>query len=288
MGGVRDMQTGLSSTEFAPIAADGSLGAFQMGVALPEVMIGHSIGVVDDVVVLTAGIRAGAGGSELSTKTDVGRVQADGSLAAWSSGPELAVSRFHHSSAAYQRWVYVVGGLTGAGTDSTPSVERAEVAADGTLSAWTETTPLPGKRSHHAVVAHDGALWVTGGLSGDPAGVHTSFSDVLRAPIDASGNLGEWSVVGELPLTLATHSSFVHAGALHVAGGVEGGATNTAAVRRAAIGDGGTLGAFEELAPLPKARAHAHQTPVFSGFVYSAGGAFEHASLPDVFVGRFE
>jgi hypothetical protein len=289
MGGVQDMQTGLGSTEYSAIGSDGALGPFQSGAPLSEVMIGHSIAVVDDVVVLTAGIRAGPGGTGvLTTRTDVARVQADGTLSPWSAGPELAASRFHHSSAAHGRFVYVVGGLTGAGTDNTPSVERAEVSEDGTLSAWTEVTPLPGKRSHHAVVAHDGALWVTGGLSGDPAGAHTSFSDVLRAAVDENGDLGAWTIAGELPQTLATHSSFVHAGALYVAGGVEGGSTNTAAVRRAAISSDGTLGTFEELAPLPKARAHAHQTPLHAGFVYSAGGAFEHSSLADVFVGRFE
>jgi N-acetylneuraminic acid mutarotase len=182
----------------------------------------------------------------------------------------------------------VAGGLTGAGVDNTPLVERAEVALDGTLSAWVTVTALPDKRSHNAIVAYDDALWVSGGLSGDPAGVHTSYKDVLRAEILADGSLGAWNTVGELPLTLATHSSFAHGGALYVVGGVEDGDTNTAAVRRALIEENGMLASWEDLPPLPKPRAHAHQTPVFGGFVYSAGGAFEHASIPDVFIGRFE
>lgn len=111
---------------------------------------------------------------------------------------------------------------------------------------------------------------------------------MLRAPITSDGSLGEWSVAGELPLTLGTHASFVHSGALHVVGGVEGGSTNTAAARRAAIGADDTLGAWEDLPALPKARAHAHQTPVVGDLVYSVGGAFEHTSMTDVFIGRFE
>jgi len=48
------------------------------------------------------------------------------------------------------------------------------------------------------------------------------------------------------------------------------------------------LGAWEDEAPLPIARAHAHQTPVHGAFVYSAAGAHDHASMADVFEGHFE
>jgi hypothetical protein len=95
-------------------------------------------------------------------------------------------------------------------------------------------------------------------------------------------------VVGQLPATLTTHASFVHAGSLYVVGGIESDSHNTAAVRRAPIGADGLVGAWESLPELPKARAHAHQAPFFEGRTYAVAGAYNHQSIADVFVGRFE
>ena len=42
--------------------------------------------------------------------------------------------------------------------------------------------------------------------------------------------------------------------------------------RRAPLKDDGTFGEWEEMASLPKARAHVHHTPVHAGRFYSVGG----------------
>jgi len=289
LGGVQDNSTLLSSAERAPLGADGAVGAWSMGTQLPEGMAGHMVALVENTVIVSGGFRAGSSGQPiLSDKSELAELQPDGSLGAWSEGPKMSVTRFHHAMVSSGDTLYVVGGLTGDNTDNTPVVERAVVSSDGKLGAWSLATPLPEKRSHHGLAADDAALYVTAGLKGDPAGVHTDLRDVLRAPINADGSLGEWSTVGELPATLATHSSFIHLGYLYVVGGVEGSSKDTNHVRRASIGADGILGAWEDLAPLPKARAHAHHTPVHGAFVYSAGGAVDHASMPDVFVGHFE
>jgi hypothetical protein len=285
LGGVQDNSTELDSVERAPLAADGSVGAWESGTALPEVMAGHMIATVGSVVVISGGFRTGP---VLSPKTESALVKDDGTLGPWSEGPKLKVGRFHHAMGAWKDAVYVVGGLTGNNTDSTPLVERAKVSADGTVGAWEELTPLPQQRSHHSLAIHEGAIYITAGLRGDPAGVHEDLKDVIRAPILDDGTLGDWVTVGELPAKLGTHSSVAHLGYLYVFGGVENNASNTAHVRRAAIGKDGMLGAFEDLPPLPKAHAHVHHTPFHAGFVYSAGGALNHKSVTDVFVGHFE
>ena len=87
---------------------------------------------------------------------------------------------------------------------------------------------------------------------------------------------------------MARRASFFWAGHLYVVAGVENDATNTDHVRRAPITQEGTMGAWEDLPAIPKKHAHTHHTPVFGGFVYSAGGALNHASFADVFIGRLE
>ena len=57
-------------------------------------------------------------------------------------------------------------------------------------------------------------------------------------------------------------------------------------VRRAKVNDDGTLGAFELMAPLIKARAHVHNTPIHAGLIYSVGGnTGGHEPINDVTVG---
>ena len=43
-----------------------------------------------------------------------------------------------------------------------------------------------------------------------------------------------------------------------------------------------------EKRPVPTKRAHAHQTPLFGPVVYAVGGALNHVSTDNVFIGRFE
>jgi hypothetical protein len=284
-GGVRDMMYAVYGTERAAIQGDGTLGAWE-DVGDGDIMIGGMVATVGDTVVLSAGMRTTS--LVLSTETTIGTIDATGMLTDLHAGPELAAGRFHHGSVAIGNNVYVVGGLTGDGTDSTPLVERATVDADGNVSDFTETTPLPERRSHFGIATTGDAIYVSGGLIGDPAGAATPLTEVLRATIDADGNVVEWTKVGDLPTALETHSSFVEAGMLYVVGGVENNWLDTAAVKRAPILDDGSLGDWEDTTPLPAARAHAHQTPLRDGFVYSAGGALDHDSTDAVFVGVFE
>lgn len=285
IGGVVDNTEDLASVEIAPIQSDGSLGAFHDGGALPETAAGAAIAVVGRTVLVIGGFRS-RGGFHLSSQTDVAQLGADGALGEWTEGPEMSTTRFRGAAVAKGSNVYVVGGLMGNNTNNTERVERAVVGADGVVGAWERMPDLPEKRSHHGLVEAQGGLWVTGGLTGDPAGTHTDFDDVLFAPILEDGSLGEWAEVGTLPNVLVTHSSFVVGDYLYVAGGVHE-THNTDEVWRASIA-GGVLGAWEAMPPLPTPRAHAHQTPFFDGFVYAPGGAYNHASIADVFVGRFE
>jgi hypothetical protein len=283
-GGAIDAMTPISSVEFAPIAKDGSVGAWQAGKDLPDTMMGASIAIVGSTIVVSGGYRT-TGGLNISKKTETNQVQPDGSLGDWVEGPELSAIRFHHAMAAWKDSVYVVGGITGNGTTETDVVERA-VVTDGTLGAWSPVTALPHPWSHHSVVAYQGALYVTGGLNGNPALATSYLVDVIRAPIHDDGTLGDWVKIGELPQALATHASFTLGDDLFVVGGVHSNLYDSKDVLRATLSDDGMLGTWEMLPALPKARKHVHQTPLFNGFVYSVAGAAGATSIADVFVGK--
>lgn len=287
LGGGQDNADVFAMVTIAKINADGSLGAWAEGTELPHAAAGSGVAVVGDTLLFSGGYRLGAVSASLSKASEFAVMAPDGTLGAWSDGPQMSVTRFHQASIAVGSDVYVVGGMTGNNTVNTAVVERTRLE-NGSFAPWSTVTPLPDVRSHHSLAEFQGALYVSGGLRGNPSGTYESLTDILRAPIEADGSLGEWTQVGELPVSLSTHATFVFAGQLYAVGGIENDSVNTSHVRRAPIAEDGTVGVWENVAELPAARAHAHHTPVYGGFVYSAGGALNHNSIDDVWIGRFE
>jgi len=255
------------------IGADGVPGPWTATTALPHPLAGASAVAARGTVVLTGGQLAGPGGlRDLRRVADTytAPIAADGSLGAWTPGPALPAPRFHHPSVYHDGWVYVVGGQ--GATEAEAGVFAARLGADGKLGPWQTLRPLPEPRSHHAVVIDHGAVYVIGGLGGNPARQPVQHKSVLRAVIARDGTLGEWQTIGEMPHSYATHSAFVEGDALWVVGGVEDNTTFSARVWRAPLSRSGVLGGWSEVQPLPVGRGHVHVTPVIGGRVYSVGG----------------
>jgi hypothetical protein len=268
----------------APIGADGTVRGWEQLAPLPSSRAGHSVIATDRVVLITGG----QGGDRKNiAETLVARVAADGSLEPWAAGPPLPGPRFHHSMAAHGRFIYVTGGLEAA--TSVPSVVRAELRPDGTVSEWTALADMPKPRSHHASFVHEGALYLVAGLNGNPAAAHEPLRDVLRAVIGADGSLGEWTTISTLPHAYGTHSAFAHDGFVYLVGGVEDNARFSDKILRAPIESDGTLGGWTHVGTsLPAARSHVHQTPVHQARIYSVGGSARRQVSGQAWVGALQ
>lgn len=271
--------------ERAPILEDGSLGAFEDIGDLPESLVGPGLAQGEHTFVLVGGLAND--GNSLAT-TYVGTIGEDGSVTV-TPGPAMAEDRYHVGVATVNGYLFALGGLqqdvTGGSVvqDVLDVVERA--AFDGTtLSAFETMAPLPDALTHHAVFAHDGALYVVGGGKGVAAG-----TDILRATVSAEGELGAWETVGQLPEGRATSAAFVWLGQVYVVAGMTSLVGNEKpTVLRAPVDAAGAIGAFEELPALPLARAHCHQAPRWGASLFSAGGSIDHEPQREVFVGAFE
>jgi hypothetical protein len=292
LGGAQDMHVAVSSIERAAIAEDGSLGAWETLPATRQTM-GAGVAVAGRLALIAGGDRFGA----ISPKTDLATIGDDGSLSL-AGGPPMLHARFHVGVVRAGNWVYAVGGAQEDAT-SQASVERASFDEQG-IGAWVEDRAMPAPRSHHAVVAYEGALFAIAGLNrydGDPFPYKDEpFADILRAAILDDGSLGEWKTVGSMPDVLAVHAAFVHLNQIYVVGGLEGAgiaAEFVPLVRRATVAADGTVGPFENLpSMLPLARGHCHQVPLLNGVLYSVGGAkddgLEMMSQGEAFFARFE
>lgn len=267
----RELRSSLQRTELGP---DGMPGEWLEDTPLPKALAGASAVAARGFVVLTGGQVSTEGGLRGLTRvadTYTAPIAEDGTIGGWTPGPALPSPRFHHPSVYHDGWVYIVGGQGAAEAEA--DVFAARLGRDGRLGAWQRLRPLPEPRSHHAVVIDHDAVYVIGGLGGNPARQPTQHASILRAAIERDGTLGEWRKVGDMPHSYATHSAFVHEDALWVIGGVEDNQRFSEIVWRAPLGRDGTLGAWTQVAqPLPFGRGHVHVTPVIGGRVYSIGG----------------
>ena len=268
------------SIERATIAADGTLSKFTQVGTLPKPILGPGLAQVDRAVVLAGG----ADGTSSLADSFVGIVADDGSVT-FTAGPPLGTDRYHVSLSEHGGFIYAIGGLQQAGATQkvVDVVERATF--DGkTLGAFTTEPPLPMPLTHQAAVVYHDALYLVGGISSA-----ATLTAVMRAPFGKAGHLGAWKQVGTLPEGRGTSAAFVFLDHLYVLGGAslaQGG--EVATVLRAPVAGDGTVGTFEALAPLPIARAHAHQSPLYQGFVYSAGGIKGATMQKKVFVGKLD
>lgn len=206
-----------------------------------------------------------------SIHDDVWRATVDdeGVMTPWESLDGLPSPRAGHGVATWGERVFLVAGRTASAF--LPSVIGADVTSDGTLSAWSELTPIPAGRFHLAAVQTHDHLYVTGGLAMD---TQAATDTVFVAPILDGGELGEWTT-STLPSPRSHHASFVFGDHLYVAGGLAGqpAAFNTLLgdVLRAPIGEDGSLGAWEHAGDLPAPRA-THAAMVRGSCVYFVGG----------------
>ncbi|MDT8285810.1 MAG: T9SS type A sorting domain-containing protein, partial [Elusimicrobiales bacterium] len=147
---------------------------------------------------------------------------------------------------------------------------------DGSLPGWTPTRPMPAKLMAHAAAESGGRVYVTGGIVRNVGASPAVYS----AAFNADGTLGEWRAETPLPARLFSHKSIARNGRLIVFGGSEdltlypagqpAGAIS-AKVLSAAINPDGTLGAWQELAPLPEPMM-LHAAAATSNSVYVFGG----------------
>lgn len=271
--------------ERATIAADGTLSAFSDVAMMPEGLLGCGLAQVDRSFVIAGGL-----GDDSNSKTSVyvGQIADDGGVS-FTKGPDLGASRYHVSLAYSQGFIYAMGGLFQSVVGGMPTqkvvdtIERA--AFDGkTVSPWEMVAPLPVPLTHHASIVYKNAIYVIGGGTNAAA-----LPDILRATVSSAGALGPWENYGQLTKGLASPSVNIFLDQLYVFAGMTsltGG--EVANVERAPLDGMGKVGAFMDLPPLPLARAHSHQTPLFKGHFYSVGGSKAHVPQAEVFNGTLQ
>jgi hypothetical protein len=278
--------TGMAATSGSEraLVQEGGLGVFEKADRMPEALLGMGICGGTGRYVIAGGLDGTSNSSPSSYVIEV----IDGILS-FKEAPDLGESRYHLGLACIGSYVFAIGGLIQIydGTVSqsiSTAVERATLDESGTLSRWERVGELPEPRTHHATVVDGSSIYLIGGGEGVAA-----YSDILRATVAEDGSVSSWEPAGNMPEGRATSSAFVRDGFLYMLAGMTkltGGEVDT--VLRAEVLEDGSIGTFEELEPLPLARAHSHQAPIFGDTLYSIGGSIEHEPQNQFFINRFQ
>jgi hypothetical protein len=210
-GGWNNFQA-ISTVQYAPINADGSLGAWQTTSALNTARF--SFGLAAHGGYLYAAGGAGAGGQGISS-VEYAQINADGSLGAWQmASTSLNYPRLSFGFATYGGYLYAVGGSS---SRITPvPLEYAQIHKDGSLGAWTSVAfsqPMTMMRA----VAHNGYLYTVGGSScvnspPDPCPNGGLIPSVSYAKINNDGSVGGWTTTSSLNTLRASFGLVVSGG----------------------------------------------------------------------------
>ncbi|MBA2540432.1 MAG: hypothetical protein H0V17_12400 [Deltaproteobacteria bacterium] len=187
-------------------------------------------------------------------------------------------TRGAHTSAVIGSYLYTFGGNT---LEGAMTVERSPILASGSLGMAQQVLGVSfglNPRAYHAMATTASSVYIAGGSLSS-----TTFDDVLRAPINPDGTVGQLVAAGTMTRPRAGAGMFVAGNFLYLIGG-RANNTATATVERAAINADGSLGAFEDAGVSISTARSSFGTPlVVGGFVYVIGGM---AGLPTQIVER--
>ena len=166
--------------------------------------------------------------STLQTAVYYATVGGSGSLSAWTTTSVLPAARAFsravvatpaNSKVTGSGYIYLLGGATdAAGAQPSAVIYRGTLAADGSISGWTQAGSLPAPLHSFGVAIFLGNIYVWGGATTNNAPVAT----VYRSTIDASGGIGTWKTEASLPSARAYFGYGSFGGYLYSFGGNSG------------------------------------------------------------------
>ncbi len=254
-------------------AATGDLGGWTVTTPLTLPTWAFAAAASPSYVYVSGGETNASGPIVELTGTARAAINPGGSLAPWEAQTFLGAARIDHGMVYTEtsngnRCLYVVGGYATQSTRVTNTVEFATVGPEGTLSAWTQTTPMNASRAHFGLAAYNGGVYALGGLfnnSGAPT------STVEFASINGDCSLGEWQTTTPMTATHSSNRAFAANGFIYSTGDLSD--SLGAGVQYAPINSDGTLGVWAVTSSMNQKRGdHAVIADSRSGYAYALGG----------------
>ncbi len=234
LGGENSAGAEQTTSYFARINADGTIGSWYTTTVLPAARRGGS-------VVTANGYMYYIGGQDsANTAVDTvyySQINSDGTLGAWTTNATaLTGKRYMPQTVIANGYLYVTGGTDETGARRS-TVYYGSLSSTGAIASWsTAANAMPGVRAEGSAVTANGYIYTYGGRNGS-----VYLTSVYYSKLAADGSPGTWSTAtNSLPLLRGGGSSLIVNGYMYMIGGYNGTtATNTvyySSVARVQIG----------------------------------------------------
>ena len=235
IGGTGNSGTAITSTYYAPINANGTIGSWQSTTSLPVGRAVFGLQQSNGYVYVIGG----SGDYNLSTApystTYYAPINSDGTLGSWAATTALPGGLSAPHSAVYNGYLYIMGGNTSSGDSPTSAVLYAQINANGTVGSWLSTNSLATTLSEGSGFAYGGYLYSYEGRN---------VGDIEYAKIDPVGTATGYTTSGNtFTTTRRGGQAIAYNGFLYIMGGDSGG-TPVNTIYAATINSDGSIGAF--------------------------------------------
>jgi hypothetical protein len=204
-----------------------------------------------------------------------------GTATNWCTTTSFTTARNRFGMAAYNGYLYIVGGYNG--TAPLSDVQYASIASDFTLGTWNTTTSLtgvlPSGWRNGGVVAEQGHLYIVGGCTTAPA-CSGLLNSTYYTVLNADGTIGAWDTSTTFTTARLFNGVASYNGVIYSIAGCTAEPTN-ANNCTTALGDsqyaiinkvpGDTTGSLTGGGTISAARAGIAST-AYNGYLYAAGG----------------
>ncbi|MCU0697993.1 MAG: hypothetical protein MUC96_15840 [Myxococcaceae bacterium] len=259
VGGSTTVFGASTSVLYSRLNLDGTPVGFLSTTSFPTARHGIAAVAHNGYLYVTGGDAGGV--QPLTGPVHYARLNADGTVAAWTATAGFPTSRIWHQAVVANNFLYIIGGSAGGALSS---IVFAPIHTDGSLGAFATTTSLPSARQLLAAVAHGGRLYVTGGQAGT-----NESNEVWSAVIAPNGQLGPFVQHTSFSGARFGHTVVIAQGSMYVMGGQGSSFFNGVEVAR--VFADGTLGAFTSAPSFAGAR-FAHGGAVWNDALYVIGG----------------
>jgi N-acetylneuraminic acid mutarotase len=161
-GGADDsIPTAYNTSYYAKINNDGSVGTWNTGTVLPQVLRSPASVTSGGYVYVMGGDDANG---NASSAVYYAKLNSDGSLGAWTTGTSLSDMSSGAAAVTANGYVYYLGGIDTSGFST--AVYYSKVGSDNSLGAWTTGNSLPVGLEGFAAVTNNDFVYVLGGYNG--------------------------------------------------------------------------------------------------------------------------
>ncbi|TAH32297.1 hypothetical protein EYC59_06085, partial [Candidatus Saccharibacteria bacterium] len=232
--------TRITQVRYAKLNADGTLGSWNTATSLTSGRRLLTASIYNGYLYVFGGDAAGG----VIATVEYAPINANGIIGSWTATTSFTTARSALSSAAYNGYIYILGGANTGGT-SLSDVQYAQIDRAGQATAFgTLTNNFTTARAGICSVAYNGYLYAIGGSTDNSA--NNNVTTVQYTALNSStGNNGSWSSTTSLPVERSSSACVAFNGYLYVVGGFTGApfGNRTDTVVYTSINSNGTLGA---------------------------------------------